>query len=160
MPFPKRPRRADAPPLSDDEALLKLEQFCAFRERSPKEVREKAASLGLHGEAAEKVLESLRADKFFDEVRFAAAYASGKFRSNHWGRVRIRRELRLREIDPDVIERALGDIDEAEYTGLLRQLLAKRRAELERRADDQAREKAAATLIRAGFEPDLVFRYL
>lgn len=146
--------------LTTDEALFKLEQFCAFRDRSPKEVREKLAELGMKGDAADQLFDVLAKEGFFDEARFAQAYVNGKFRANQWGRVRIRMELRMRDIQPDVIEQALGSIDEDEYTRTLQHLLERKRQELDRRADDHARDKTAASLIRAGFEPELVFRYL
>lgn len=145
-------------PLTPDEALAKLEHFCAYRERCPKEVRTKLAELGMRGRVAEEIFQVLQGDGFFNEERFAIAFAGGKFRMNHWGRVRIRMELRMREIAPILIQQALDSIDEAEYTRLLKQLLEKKRRQYE--TGDQAREKTAASLIRSGFEPELVFKYL
>lgn len=157
MAFRNKPRNSGKP-LTPDEALAKLEHFCAYRERCPKEVRAKLAELGLKGGDAEQIFEVLREDGFFNEERFALAFAGGKFRVNHWGRVRIRLELRTRDIAPDVIQRALDSIDEQEYLKLIKQLLEKKRRQYE--GDEHAREKSAASLIRAGFEQELVFRYL
>lgn len=157
MAFRNKPRNSGKP-LTPDEALTKLEHFCAYRERCPKEVRAKLAELGLKGGDAEQIFEVLREDGFFNEERFALAFAGGKFRVNHWGRVRIRLELRTRDIAPDVIQRALDSIDEQEYLKLIKQLLEKKRRQYE--GDEHAREKSAASLIRAGFEQELVFRYL
>lgn len=144
--------------LSPDEALLRMENFCAYRERCPKEVRTKLAELGMRGQDATQIFEVLRDDGFFNEERFALAFAGGKFRMNHWGRVRIRMELKMRDIDPALIAQALGAIDEGEYLRVLQQLLDKKRRQYE--GDPQVREKTAAALIRTGFEPELVFRYL
>jgi regulatory protein len=155
MPFQ---RKKLARPLTPDEALIKMEHFCAYRERCPKEVRARLAELGVQGQDAAQIFEVLRADGFFDEERFALAFAGGKFRSNHWGRVRIRGELRMRDIAPDVVARALDSIDEDDYRAVLKKLLDKKREQYE--GDDQAREKSAAALIRAGFEPELVFKCL
>ena len=150
-------KRSDKP-LTPDEALAKLEHFCAYRERCPKEVRAKLTQLGMRGETAEQIYSVLQGDGFFNEERFALAFAGGKFRINHWGRVRIRLELQMREISPQRIQRALASIDEEEYLKLLMQLLEKKRRQYEN--DDRAREKIAASIIRAGFEPELVFQYL
>ncbi len=144
--------------LTPDEALAKLEHFCAYRERCPKEVRAKLAELGVSGQDAVQIFEVLEGDGFFNEARFATAYAGGKFRMNHWGRVRIRLELRLRDIAPHLIQEALDSIDEGEYVKLLRQLLEKKRNQY--KDDEQMRAKTAASLIRSGFEPELVFQYL
>ncbi|MBV6439569.1 MAG: Regulatory protein RecX [Saprospiraceae bacterium] len=150
----KRPDK----PLTPDEALAKMEHFCAYRERCPREVRAKLSELGMQGREAEQIAEVLQGEGFFNEERFAMAFAGGKFRMNHWGRVRIRLELRMREIAPHLIRQALDSIDEAEYLTLIRQLSEKKYRQYE--GDKNAREKTAASLIRAGFEPELVFQYL
>ncbi|MEO6760538.1 MAG: regulatory protein RecX [Saprospiraceae bacterium] len=155
MPFQ---RKKPAQPPTVDEAILKLENFCAYRERCPKEVRTRLTELGLRGPEAEQVLEVLREDGFYDEERFALAYAGGKFRINHWGRVRIRMELRMRDVSPELVQQALDSLEEEQYLEVLQQLLAKKRQHYA--GDPQAREKTAAAMIRTGFEPELVFRYL
>ncbi len=145
-------------PLTPDEALQKMERFCAYRERCPKEVRSKLAEFGLSRADAEQIYQVLEEDKFFNEARFAMAFAGGKFRYNYWGRVRIRQELKMRSISPELIAQALDSIDQEEYEALIHKLLDKKREQYA--GDDNAREKTAASLIRAGFEMDLVFRFL
>lgn len=156
MPF-QRPKQRDTA-RTPDEALAKLEHFCAYRERAPQEVRQKMKELNLHGETAEQIYQLLQDEGFFNEERFALSFVRGKFAYNHWGRVRIRLELRLRNIAPALIEQALESIDEAEYIALLKDKMDKKRRQLG--GDAQARQKTAAYLIRAGFEQELVFRYL
>jgi regulatory protein len=145
-------------PITPDQALQKMERFCAYRERCPKEVRSKLAEFGLPRRDADQIFEVLEQDGFFNESRFALAFAGGKFRYNHWGRVRIRQELKMRSIAPEIIEQALASIDEGEYETVLQQKMEKKRAQYA--GDENARDKTAAALIRAGFEMELVFRYL
>ncbi len=155
MPFQ---RKRLTQPLTPDEALAKLEYFCAYRERCSKEVYLRMAELGMRGADAEHIFEVLQQDGFVDDARFAIAYAGGKFRMNHWGRVRIRIELRMRNIEPALIQQALDAIDPAEYAVVLQELLVKKKAYYA--GDASARDKSAAALLRAGFESELVFRYL
>ena len=145
-------------PVSPDEALQKMERFCAYRERCPKEVRNKLAEMGLSRADSEQIFQVLQDDNFFNEARFAMSFAGGKFRYNSWGRIRIRQELKMRSIASEFIDQALNAIDQNEYEALIRKLLDKKR--LQYSADHNAREKTAASLIRAGFEMDLVFRFL
>lgn len=145
-------------PLTPDEALQKMERFCAYRERCPKEVRSKLAEFGLDHADAAQIYQVLQEDKFFNEERFAMAFAGGKFRYNYWGRVRIRQELRMRDISPALVRQALDSIDQEEYEALIQKLLDKKREQYAN--DDNAREKTAASVIRAGFEMELVFRFL
>ena len=135
-----------------------MERFCAYRERCPKEVRTKLAEFGLSRADADQIYAVLEEDKFFQEERFAMAFAGGKFRYNSWGRVRIRQELKMRSISSEIIVQALESIDQEEYEVLLQKLMDRKREQYA--GDDNAREKTAASLIRAGFEMDLVFRFL
>ncbi len=153
--FKRKPRPADAPALTPDEALAKLEQFCLYRERCSSEVWEKIRELRLSKELGEQLFEVLQTDRFFDDQRFAEIFARGKFRGNQWGKVRIKMELNMRKIPPDIVAHALDSIDPEAYEETLRSLVHKK---LQQWHDDpQARQKAAASVIRSGFEPDLVF---
>lgn len=146
--------------LTPDEALAKIEHFCAYRERCPQEVQRKIATFGLQPEIAEQIYSLLEGEGYVNETRFAEAYAGGKFRVNRWGRVRIRLELQRRDISPAIIEAALASINTTEYTRVLKDLLKKKRQQYRHEPDFQQRNKAAAALIRAGFEPELVFQHL
>ena len=42
-------------------------------------------------------------------------FAGGKFRIKKWGRVKIRYELKLKQISPINIKKALAQIDEEDY---------------------------------------------
>jgi regulatory protein len=145
-------------PINPDEALQKLENYCAYQERSPKEVWDKLSDLGIQGQDADQIWAVLVQDGYVNERRFAESYARGKFRNNHWGRIRIRQALRMRAISAENVKAGLDAIDETEYTTVLSQLLEKKLRHYAN--EDKYRDKAAASLIRAGFEPDLIFAFL
>ena len=146
--------------LTPDEALSKLEQFCAYRERCPQEVYQKLNALGVDANTAEQIFQVLEGDGYVNEERFAEAYAGGKFRINHWGRVRIRLELQRRKIAPVYIQQALAAIDPAEYEAVLVEQIRKKKRQYKADPKHKRRNKLAAAMIRAGFEPDLVFQNL
>lgn len=154
MSFRKRTTQEFTP----DEILAKAEHFCAYRERSPKEVQQKLADLGAPGDVAEQIYSVLESEGYVDAERFALAFAGGKFRVNHWGRVRIRIGLRQHGIPDRLIEAALGGIGEEPYRQMLQTLLEKKRRQLD--GDPNARQKIAAYLANAGFEQELIFAYL
>ncbi|MBK8554717.1 MAG: RecX family transcriptional regulator [Lewinellaceae bacterium] len=152
--FRKRPEKD----LTPDEILVKIEHYCAYQERSPMEVQRKLALLGAKSDLADQMYAVLESDGFIDATRFATAFAGGKFRVNHWGRVRIRLRLRQHGISELIIAQALAEIDEKAYLQTLQTLLGHKKQQL---ADDpNAKQKTAAYLIRAGFEPELVFANL
>lgn len=151
-------KKTGAATLTPDELLARMEHYCAYRERCPKEVRSKLQELGADAKLARQIFDLLQSERFFDEQRFAAGFAGGKFRYNHWGKLRINLELRRRDISAACIREALDAIEEEEYLAVLDKLLDKKLHQ--NKGDEQARDKTAASLIRAGFEPDLVFSRL
>lgn len=158
MPF-RRPPATAKPELTPDEILQRAEHFCAFRERSPQEVRDKLHALGARGDIAEQIYSVLQTDGYFDEVRFAQLFVGGKFRINRWGRNRIRQALYQHRLPDHVVQHALESaIEEQAYRQTLKQLAEQKQAQLA--GDPQARQKTAAYLIRAGYEPELVFSIL
>lgn len=156
MGFQRKWRSAIDKPLTPDEAMVKLERFCLFRERCPQEVKDKIKELRLSDELGDTLFHTLMEDRYFEEQRFTSLYVRSKIKS--WGKIRVRLELQLRKIHPDCIEQAFQEIDEEAYRNtVVRQLTKKLQQWV---GDPQARQKAAAAVIRMGFESDLVFSLL
>jgi regulatory protein len=98
-----------------DEALQKLRNFCAYQERCHKEVVQKLVEMGMIDAAVNQIVVSLISDNFLNEERFAFSYARGKFSQKHYGKIRIQRELKLRDIHPKLIQKALDQIDSTDF---------------------------------------------
>lgn len=130
---------------------------CAQRELCRSEVRKKLLALGASAEEAETLMDRLVAEGYVDEHRYAAAYASDKFRFDRWGRVKIAYGLRAKGVAEEAIREALSAIDEDDYRALLREFLAARLRQAADPDDHAARQKAARAAIGRGFEPHLVF---
>ena len=138
-------------------ALLKLQRYCAYQDRCHQEVRTKLINLGVYGLDLENVITELIADNFLNEERYACSYARGKFRMKGWGRIRIRRELKLRKISDYCIRKAMKEIEEDEYLDTLKDILTKKE-KLSREKDLFKRRGSLANFaIRRGFESNLVW---
>ena len=143
--------------LTKDQALQKLRHYCAYQERSHKEVKEKLYSFGLHKQETEQAIAQLIEEGYLNEERFAIQFAGGKFRMKQWGKVKIRYELKLRQVSDYCIKKALQQIDEEAY----QQTLEK---EAEQRWEQLRGEKNIFTkkrklqdyLLQKGFESDRV----
>src|SRR5690554_3675120 len=107
-----------------DEALKRMENYCAYQERCHKEVEEKLVEMRLIPEAKEKIILHLIENNFLNETRFALAFARGKFRIKKWGKQRISRELKFRNISIYNIKIALEQISFDEYEATLNELAA------------------------------------
>ena len=97
------------------------------------------------------------ADNFLNEERFAKSYARGKFNIKHWGRNRIVRELKFRNISAYNIKTALKEIDEAAYLEKLQLLVTKKMASVTEADVFKKRKKIADYLLYRGWESHLVF---
>ncbi len=138
--------------LSQDEALLKMQQYCAYQERCQDEVRSKLIELGVYGDALESVIADLITDNFLNEERFAKVYAGGKFRIKHWGRIKIVQELKSKKISEYSIKKALAsEINEEDYRATLLEVLNKKAKLLSESNSFKKNHKLAAYLIGRGF---------
>ncbi len=149
---------ANKPYLSYEQALAKLQRFCAYQDRCHKEVRQKLFDLGIYGDWQDEIIVDLITEKFLDEQRFANSFVRGKFRMKHWGRNRIRRELKARDISSYCIKRALAnELDEQEYLEALEELLNKKNKLLKEENPFTRKQKLAQYALYRGFETELVW---
>ncbi len=134
----------------------KLQQYCAYQERSQQESRQKLAELGVWGEEAENIIVRLIEDNFLNEERFALAYAQGKFRMKQWGRKKISQGLKLKNVSDALIRKALRGLDPDEYEIALRRLLEKKGAQLTTTDPFKRRYQLVHFALSRGFEQELI----
>jgi regulatory protein len=142
-----------------DQKLLydKIMKYCGYQERSEHDVLEKLKKYRLGRREMGNIIGRLKEEKFIDDRRFASIYASGKLRNNKWGRIKIRYELKRKNINSYHIEEALNSIGEEEYTGTILDLIDKKREALKGSDKFILRNKIAQYLFLKGFENDLVW---
>lgn len=140
-----------------DQALKKAEHYCAYQDRCHQEVRSKLIEWGVRGLHLENILSQLIEDNFLNEERFAKSYARGKFRIKKWGKIRIEMELKKRKISAYCIQQGLKEIDEEEYHKTLEAIIEKN---ITNKSSYAERNKLVQSLMRKGFEYDLIERYL
>ncbi len=109
-------------------------------------------------EAIDHIIHHLITGNYLNETRFAQAFARGKFRVKKWGRQRITRELKARDISRYNIKLALKEIPDAEYLSTFHELAEKRMLQLKGESNLQKkRKKLADYLFYRGWEPNLVW---
>ena len=140
-----------------DEALQKLMHFCAYRDRSQKEVEDKLDSLRMIPEAKEKIIIKLMDDGFLNEERFARSFVRGKFRIKKWGRIKITQELKKRGISSPIIKLGLSEINEKDYLKSLYEIAEKKLERIDEPNAFKKKGKLADHLLRKGYETSLVF---
>ncbi|MDD7915496.1 regulatory protein RecX [Polaribacter ponticola] len=141
-----------------DEIKRKLEQYCVYQDRCHKEVEQKMRDYNLIPAAKELILLSLMQDNFLNEERFSKSFARGKFRIKNWGKQRIIRELKFRDISTYNIKTALKGIDENEYLNTIYRITENRNDVISESNIFKRKKKMIDFLMRKGYENDLIFK--
>lgn len=146
--------------LSMSEALLKAAHFCAYQERCHNEVKHKLADWGIYGQEADEVLSRLIEQNYLNEERFACTFAGGKFRVKQWGRLKIKRELKVRGVSEYCITKAMKEINEEEYLQTLRFLAEGKMKSLQGKHPLEKKQKTYHFLATKGYEGDQIMNVI
>ena len=136
--------------------MQKLKHYCAYQERSHAEVREKLYNLGIWKKDHDEIIAALIEENYLNEERFAIAFAGGKFRMKHWGRVKIRYELKQKQVSDYSIKKALKQIEEEDYIKTLNKLAKEKYATLKSEQYLMRKKKTMDYLLHKGFEAELI----
>jgi regulatory protein len=101
--------------VGKEQAILCIRHFCAYQERAQQEVRDKLYELGMTKPEVEEILSDLISENFLNEERFAIHFAGGKFRIKQWGRIKIKYELKKKNVSDYCIKKALAAINMSDY---------------------------------------------
>ncbi len=143
--------------LTPLQALPKLKQYCAYQERCHSETKEKLYSYGIYNNDAEEIISKLIEEDYLNEERFAIHFAGGKFRVKQWGRLKIKYELKQKQVSNYCINKALKAIDIDDYEKLLSKLAEQKLKILKGEKNIFIKKrKLQDFLLQRGFESDLV----
>ncbi|MDL2221553.1 RecX family transcriptional regulator [Parabacteroides sp. OttesenSCG-928-N08] len=146
--------------ITEAEMLRKAAIWCSTTERCVQDVEKKVFAAGLSQEAADRIIERLKKEKFLDESRFVHAFTHDKLRFNKWGRVKIGYELRKRGIAPSLCEAAFEAIDPREYETILTTLLSDKQRQTKGKDQATVTQKLLRFGVSHGFTMEEVFRCL
>ncbi|SDM92818.1 regulatory protein RecX [Siphonobacter aquaeclarae] len=142
------------------DALRQAAHFCAYQERTVREVRDKLHAWEVSEEDADEIIARLQADGYLSDDRFARSFAGGKFRTRQWGKIRIEQEMRRKGIADAERKSGIAEIDADEYARTLKSLLDKKAASLNESDPWKRRQKLARFAMGKGYEADLIWRVL
>lgn len=141
-----------------DEALAKLQRYCAYQDRCHKEVRNKLSDLGIWDDDAGQIIVELIEEKFLDEERFARSFVRGKHRFKKWGRIKIKQELKRKEITGYCLKMGFQEIDDEEYLETLTTIITKKNQFLKAKNKYERKVKLAKYAITKGYESHLTWQ--
>ncbi len=143
--------------FSIEEIKRKLERYCVYQDRCHKEIETKLKEFVLIEEARNQIILHLLEHNFLNEERFSKSFARGKFKIKNWGKQRIIRELKFRDISEYNIKTALKEIDEQEYLSTIYTIADKRNTFINEPDFYKRKKKLIDFLIRKGYEFELIF---
>ncbi len=139
-------------------AMMEAHRLIDHRMRTRRELAVRLRSLGRPEEVVAEVLDRLENVGLIDDGRFARQWIDERLRSRPVGLSLLRRELRQKGIDAEIIETALEEREDGEeetdraFEALRRQ--SHRYARLDR---DAAHRRMVAFLGRRGFGPHVIY---
>lgn len=134
--------------------------FLGVRSRSVAETRQRLQHLGFPETLIDGVIGRLIEMGYLDDVAFARAWIESRDRARPRGEMALKRELALKGVARSIVDEVLAERAGGAGSGdpnrdAAGELLARRRAALEREADlARRRQKAYALLARNGFDPE------
>ena len=152
--------KAPAKPLALDQVLNKMAKYCAYQERCVKDVRDKLKTFDIPEEEKTKILDYLLDNRFVNDERFAKSFVHGKVNQSGWGVNKIRFHLIQKDIDKELIDKALGQTDEEVYRQRLIDILKTKSKTIKADSDFEKKRKLAAYAMQKGFESNLVWEVL
>ena len=141
-----------------EQALGIAYRYLNRRERTEAEMRVHLHAKGVDPPVIDLAVGELAEQGYVDDARYARLFANDKRDLESWGSDRIRRVLRERGVEPEVVDAALRS--EAAEGELERAVEVLRRRFPAPLADRRERERALGVLLRKGYDSELALEAL
>lgn len=131
---------------------------CSKKEYCSADVLAKLRRWELEEQDIAAVMDFLVKHKFLDDSRFAEAYARDKFRFNRWGRLKIARMLRQKQVPDTIIEHALDALPEEEQDTTCLALLQQKNRSIKDYDPYKRKAKLFRFALSRGFDYETISR--
>lgn len=108
---------------ASDTIFNRMAWLCSRREYCSRGILDLLRRKGVDGADATAVLDRLRAEGYVDDARYARAFARDKALLSGWGPRKIACALASKEIPPDTLRSALGEVEEAGSARRMREVV-------------------------------------
>jgi len=154
-----RTRAGARGPVTPAGAMDVALRYLSRRARTVREMRTHLAARRYDPAEVDRTVRNLERLGYLDDTAFAVRYAAWAAAEKPMGRRRIAADLARRGVAMDVIDRALDDaLGAEEEASALARALQKATKGVTAPADDRARRRLAAYLVRRGFRPPQAMR--
>ncbi len=143
-----------------DVILARIHHYCAYQERCTFDVDKKLLQWKVSSSRITRIIALLKEEGYIDEERFARIFVRGKFHINKWGRTKIRYELKSRHIPEQFVQKSMEEIGDDDYLRTIRELVLKKKFEINTGKNLNVREKILTFVSGKGFEFDLISKVI
>ncbi|AZA93851.1 RecX family transcriptional regulator [Chryseobacterium nakagawai] len=126
--------------------------YCVYQDRCHAEVEQKMREFLLIEEAKEEIILYLMKENYLNEERFTRSYIRGKFYIKHWGRNKIRMNLKQKQISEKLISMCFDEIYEDDYTKTIARIYEDYSSKQKGLQEYQKKAKTIKYLMSRGFE--------
>lgn len=143
-----------------EEIKQKLVNYCVYQDRCHSEIEQKMRDFLLIPEAKDDIFLYLMKENYLNEERFTRSYIRGKFYIKHWGRNKIKMNLKQKGITEKLISRCMDEIDDEDYAEAINKIY---NDYFSRQSGIKAYQKKSKTirhLLSKGYEYDVILDVL
>lgn len=142
--------------MTEQQALMKLTALCSGAEHCSYEMTEKMRRWEIDEQTQARIMEYLTNEKYVDDSRFCRAFIREKMRFNKWGRRKIEMALFQKRIDKKMASEALDEVDNGEYTAILRPMLRQKERSVKANSEYEKNMKLIKFAMSRGFTFDVI----
>ncbi len=139
-----------------DEIKQKLVNYCVYQDRCHSEIEQKMRDFLLIPEAKDEIFLYLIKENYLNEERFTRSYIRGKFYIKHWGRNKIRMNLKQKGITEKLISNSMDEIDEDDYIKSVNKIYQDYYSKQKGLKEYQKKSKTIKHLMSKGYEYDVI----
>ncbi len=135
-------------------------RLLARRDHSRLELVQKGIKKGFAQSEFDDILDELEEKKYIRNDVFARKFAHDKFHFNHWGKQKIRIELKKKGLKSHDIDQALEELSKQDILDKMEYLVLKAKPRFLRAEKSKRRKKIFDFLIRKGYDSTQVMKIL
>ena len=139
-------------PMTEADALRRLEALCARSEHTEGEMMEKMRQWGICEAAQARIMQTLTQARYVDDKRFAEAFIHDKIAFNGWGRRKIAQALWAKHVDEAIYTPLLDAVDETQYLEALRPLVRQKYRSVKAKTEYERAMKVIKFAVGRGFD--------
>ena len=133
------------------QAKEKILKYCAYQERSQKEVKNKLYDMGLYTDQVNELMLYLIQENYLNEERFAMHFAASKMRQKKWGRRKIEVALKEKGVAEKLIKQSIAALNKIQYSSNLEALIEKKDRTLKYSSEYERKQKLIRYFLGRGY---------